>query len=98
MPSDSTQTDVGDGHSTVETYPRFHLTFAYDRSVEPREITIFPAEEDENHTRWISADHRATIPLEQIRQLPPRMSLRIARERALAGNGRLDNLIQPLSN
>jgi hypothetical protein len=67
MPSDGPQTDVEDTHSAVETYPRFHLTFAYDRSVEPREITIFPADEDDNHDRWISADHRTAVPVDRIR-------------------------------
>jgi Leu/Phe-tRNA-protein transferase len=67
MPSDSTQTDQGNGHSTVETYPRFYLTFACDRDVEPYEITIFPPGENEEPTRWISADYRTAISVERIR-------------------------------
>jgi len=53
--------------STVEMYPRFHLTYATDWEASTHEVTIYPAGTDGDRTRWITADRRDTVSIDRVR-------------------------------
>lgn len=43
--------------------PSFELTYAFDDSDEPTEVTVFPADRDDVTTTWISIDFDHAVDL-----------------------------------
>ena len=51
-----------------ERLPTFELTFRYDDSANPAELTVFPASEtDARTTAWLTIDVEHALPLETLR-------------------------------
>jgi hypothetical protein len=67
MAEESPRTSSSGEVSTVEMYPQFHLTYATDWEAAPNEVTIYPAGAPGDRTRWITADHRDTVSVDEVR-------------------------------
>lgn len=56
------------GTTTLDQYPTFELSYLYDDSENPEEVTVFaPDTAGDPSTRWITVDATDAIPLEEIR-------------------------------
>ena len=54
--------------TALEELPDFDLSYLYDDSEEPTEVTVFPGDcGDELATNWITVDAGHAVPLEDIR-------------------------------
>jgi hypothetical protein len=47
--------------------PTFELHSRFDDSIDPDEITIFPADAEMPTTQWLTADASYAVPIDEIR-------------------------------
>jgi hypothetical protein len=57
-------TDTADG---LDNHPEFELSYLYDDTDDPTEVTVFPVDDGGLSTQWISMDITHAVALEDTR-------------------------------